>query len=427
MPNRAALLVLALAVVPLAADAQVPAYGDYELQARSNLLVNDNGWNLPPGSSFNSISAAINDAGWVAFPVQVVPVAGQPGSSAGVWKGRHGVGEIAVRHDPVGGGEVSVSDKVSINTAGQVAWIMNRDFSSYAIWRLEPDGSAAQVNLFPLTPAWLSNVDIDTAGAVGFQGRFGSNGRALASTVPGANPPDSVMHVADNTLNPGSPYVFIYSPAMNGQRVIAAKVNVDTTSQAEIRLFAADGASTLIARDRASDPASPFQGFDNGLDVNDAGQVAVALALADGGGRAVYRLQAGAEPVRIARVGDDGLLAIDFFAPALNNHGLVAFRGRDANGQAVFVGDGNGLVRVIARGDLVATDLGPGQLGQHIDNPSSWPVFSGAPGINDHGDVVVVAGLHPEGNTQVEWGTGVIVAWAAQADGIYANGFEAVP
>ncbi|MDZ3824811.1 MAG: hypothetical protein U0S76_14570, partial [Pseudoxanthomonas sp.] len=65
MPStRAALLALVL-LLPPAASAQLPAYGDYELQARSNLLVNDNGWNLPPGSSFNSISAAINDAGWV--------------------------------------------------------------------------------------------------------------------------------------------------------------------------------------------------------------------------------------------------------------------------------------------------------------------------------------------------------------------------
>ena len=43
------------------------------IDVRSNLLVNDNGYNLPPGSSFNSISADIDDSGRVAFPVQVVP------------------------------------------------------------------------------------------------------------------------------------------------------------------------------------------------------------------------------------------------------------------------------------------------------------------------------------------------------------------
>ena len=44
------------------AAAVLPEYGQIELQARSNLIVNDNGWNVPPGTSFNSISAAINDA-----------------------------------------------------------------------------------------------------------------------------------------------------------------------------------------------------------------------------------------------------------------------------------------------------------------------------------------------------------------------------
>lgn len=428
LPAAALAVMIGLTGASQHGSAQAPAYGALELQARSNLLVNDNGWNLPPGSSFNSITAAINADGWVSFPVQVVPVAGQSGSSAGIWRGRHGAGAIVARHDPLPGGEVSVSAATAINADGQVAYIVNRDFSTYTIWRYDPVADAtAQVNLFPLTPAFISSIGLSNAGVVGFQGRFGVNGRGFASTVPGAVPADSVIHVADSEINPGSPYVFLYSPAMNNARVIAGKVNVGSTSNAEIRLFAANGDSTLVARDRASDPASPFQGFDNGLSVNDAGQVAVALTLADGGGRAVYRLQAGQEPVRIARVGEHGITAIEFFAPAINAAGLVAFRGQSAAGQAVFVGDGSGApVRAIGKGDAVATDLGPGRLGQHIDNPNSWPVFSGAPGINDHGDIVAVAGLHPADNNQIEWGSGVIVAWTA-GDPIFTDGFEPPP
>jgi hypothetical protein len=131
--------------------------------------------------------------------------------------------------------------------------------------------------------------------------------------------------------------------------------------------------------------------------------------------------------VRIARVGDNGITAIEFFAPAINADGLVAFRGQSAAGQAIFVGDGSAApVRVLGKGDAVQTDLGPGRIGQHIDNPSSWPVFSGAPGINAHGDIVAIAGLHPDGNTQVEWGSGVIVAWTA-GDPIFVDGFETPP
>ena len=53
------------------------------------------GWNLPPGSSFNSISASINANAEVAFRVQVVPDAGDPGlSRPGVWLGAHGDGGL---------------------------------------------------------------------------------------------------------------------------------------------------------------------------------------------------------------------------------------------------------------------------------------------------------------------------------------------
>ena len=51
------LFILLLGSSATVAGAAVPTWPVIELQARTNLLVNDNGWNLPPGSSFNSISA----------------------------------------------------------------------------------------------------------------------------------------------------------------------------------------------------------------------------------------------------------------------------------------------------------------------------------------------------------------------------------
>ena len=55
------------------------------------------------------------------------------------------------------------------------------------------------------------------------------------------------------------------------------------------------------------------------------------------------------------------------------------------------------------------TDLGAAQIGQH----DTSPVFSGHPTINADGDVAFVAGLHPEGDSQSEWGSGVFVAYAS--------------
>ena len=64
---------------------------------------------------------------------------------------------------------------------------------------------------------------------------------------------------------------------------------------------------------------------------------------------------------------------------------FVVFRGQDANGQAVFVGDGKTLVRVIGKGDVVNTDQGPGQIGQHIDH-GAHRIRDGVVGVVDQGD-----------------------------------------
>lgn len=79
---------LALALATAGVGAQQPA--ELELQARTNLLVNDNGWNVPPGTSFSSISARINDVGKVVFPAGLVPT--PTGTAAGIWAGGHGMG-----------------------------------------------------------------------------------------------------------------------------------------------------------------------------------------------------------------------------------------------------------------------------------------------------------------------------------------------
>jgi hypothetical protein len=81
---------------PTAAEPDDAApYETIELQARTNLLVNDNGYNLPPGSSFNSITPAIDDDADVAFRVQLVYDQSDGTTRPGLWVGGHGSGSIA--------------------------------------------------------------------------------------------------------------------------------------------------------------------------------------------------------------------------------------------------------------------------------------------------------------------------------------------
>ncbi len=80
-------------------------------------------------------------------------------------------------------------------------------------------------------------------------------------------------------------------------------------------------------------------------------------------------------------------------------------------------------MRVVGQSTPVQTDLGSAQIGQH----DSSPIFAGKPGVNTRGDVVFVAGLHPTGNNQVEWGSGVFIAYADSSDTIFVDGFDAEP
>lgn len=413
--SRKLLCVLLLFFNSAVATAAVPDYAAPQLQARSNLLVNDNGYNLPPGSSFNSITAHINDSGRVAFAVQVVPDGA--GSGPGVWLGGNGTGAIVFLGPP----DALISSSLRLNNDGVVVFTLTDTASADGIYRYDPaTQQAARVGTAPVLPNSYGAVAVNNTGDIGFQANFGS-GRGYASRSAAGS---SVLHALDRGVDPGSSYTYLYTPDLDDARRIVAKVatSTDLTSATEIRRFAADGNSERLAANRGSDAASPIRQFDNSLALSDSGRVAfVASRFADSR-RAVYRID-DSGPVEIAVVDAAGpVREIDSFAPAINDAGLVAFRGRDANGQAIFVSDGSQLRRVVGKGDRVATDLGPGQIGQHN---STDAVFAGAPALNDRGDLVFVAALHPDGNNQVEWGSGVFVLAASEQ--IFGDGFELSP
>lgn len=409
--SRSGLVVLS--VLGAGASAALPDYAEFQLQARTNLIVNDEGFNLPPGASFNSISAHIDAAGGVSFPVQVVPVAG--GAAPGVWFGGNGAGAL-VHTGPQG---ALISSETHHDGGGRIVFTLVDTGGADGIYRYDPQaGSASRLSTTPLFPSSYGNPRLAGDGAVGYQANF-AGGRGLASTGSGG----SVLHVADRGLDPGSSWTFIYTPMLNAQRLHFAKVasSGDFVTATEIRSFDSAGGSQRLAANQGSDPGSGIRQFDNGLAVNDLGVVAFVASRASDQRRALYRSDGQTLTELVVASPGGPVTGIEFFRPAINNHGLVVFRATDAGGQALYLSDGNALVRVIGRGDLLQTDLGPGQIGQN--NPGD-AVFSGAPAINDAGDIVFIAALHPQGNDQIEWGTGVFIA-RASAQRILADGFEA--
>ena len=428
--NRNHLLCGALAAIFSTALAQAapPVYTDIELQARSNLIVNDNGWNVPPGTSFNSNSANLNDDGQVTFTAGVVPIDGSlTRSGAGIWIGGHGKGRfVAIHESGSPDGSMIIADRPGINASGQIAYYTSDDGGPYTLRRYDPVADqSSPVSVMPLTPTSFSNPNIAEDGAIGFKGKMGIGyGIAFGGAGPGT------LYAVDTNVDGASPYAYIYSPASNSARQIAVKVSTSDYSHNEIRLFNSATDSRLLVADKATDPNSPFATFDNGLALNAHGAIAVTVKLVTGNVRAIYRFTpgpSGVEAVEIARVESTGTIRdIESFAPAINDAGLVVFRAKDANGQAIYAGDGTSLVRVTGKGDVVTTDLGEAQLGQH----DSSPIFSGAPAVNNHGDVAFVAGVHPNGDNQVEWGSGVFVAHAERPvvdDTVFKDGFDPAP
>jgi hypothetical protein len=415
MPFRTALCAAFLVSASVAAHAALPGYDPPEIEARSNLLVNDEGFNLPPGSSFNSIDPAIDDAANVAFPVQIVP--GPGGGHPGVWFGANREGALVYE----GPSDAIISSASPLDHGGSIVFTLSKTGNADGLYLYDPvAGAAARVNTSPVLADYYGSPDLDADGDIGYQANL-TGGRALASTGEGG----SVIHIADRGLVPDSPYTYIYSPAFNDRRHIAAKVATsdDQFTAVEIRIFAADGSSQLILANQATDPASPYSKFDNSLALNNEDVVAVvATRVADN--RRVLVRSDGTTTVEIAAVDPAGTIRdIEFFAPAINDAGLVAFRAKDAGGQAIYVGDGIALERVIGDGDAVDTDLGAAEIGQ--DNASD-PIFSGKPAINARGDIAFIAGLYPAGDNQTEWGSGVFVtrARAVVTDRLFADGFE---
>ena len=409
-------LACAVAAAPTAYSA-LPSYSAVELQARSNLLVNDNGWNLPPGSSFNSISATINSSAQVAFRVQVVPDAGDPGlSRPGVWLGAHGIGGLVYTGDI----DASIDNEACINDAGDIAFTISSTGSGNSLYLYDAAaGSAAPIGTLPVIPNSYGSPCVNAAGDIGFQASF-SSGRAYAARI-GAT---TLIYAGDANVDPGSPYTYLYTPSFNASGLVAAKVatSPDQFSAVQIRAFSSNGSSQRLLANQATDAASPYSKFDNSLALADNGTIAVIATRVADNRRVVLRSD-GTTTTEIAAVDPAGtILELDSFAPTINDAGWVAFRARDADGQAVYLGDGTSLLRVVGNGDVVDTDLGIGQLGQH----DSSPVFAGHPSINAHGDIAFVAGLHPQGDNQIEWGSGVFVAYAVPGvdDLIFADGFD---
>lgn len=391
------------------AAAQVPAYSTFELEARSSFTA---AFNLPAGAFFANSTPQLGKDGKVAFDLEVLPAS----SGQGVWFGGGGSGSIVYSTVP----DAFVLS-VGLNNTGIAVW--DEAFASPSgLYRYDSTvPTSGLLTTQPIGASSWGSPRVNDAGQVGYRAGFSGVGQAFVS-YDGS--PTIAFHATEVGVVPGSPSSFLFTPSFNGARRIAGKVRLGATGQVDesrpdqVRVFAPDGSSVLIAEDVDSNASSAYTRFDNAVSLTDTGWVAFVANLVSGG-RGVF-LSDGTTTHTIATEAGPEISSIEFFAPAANEAGLVAFRAFDETGlRAVWVGDGASLRAVAREHDLLPTDLGTARIDQH----DASPVFGGSVTINSHGDVAFAAALTPPDDNQIEWGTGVFVALAS-ASAIFADGFE---
>lgn len=395
-------LVLAALGPALSMSASVPdSEGHLELQARTNIV---DGFNLPPFSSYNSMTPSLADSGQVAVSVSVV---GGDTSTVGVFLGSKGVGGLVWTD----GGDSFISD-CSLNGSGLAVWRLSDASPDGLYYYDDSDGSSGLLTTRPLGASYWTGIEVNASGQVGFRASFLGD-YAWVSYDGETNPP---FHAVDEGIDV-SPYWYLYTPSFNDSRLIAGKVSLAADhSHDQIVACTEDAVCTVLVEDRDADPSSDFTSFGNSVSLTNSGWVAFRAGL-DGGEDGVF-LTDGTTTVTIATTAMPEVSGIDAFAPSANDSGQVAFRAFDSVGlQAVFVGDGTDLVKVVTEHDLVPSDLGTARVDQHDDSV----VFAGSPSINSSGDVAFIASLTPPDDNQVEWGSGLFIAYRGV---LFADGFE---
>ncbi|WP_224366290.1 MXAN_5453 family MXYO-CTERM-anchored protein [Hyalangium versicolor] len=404
---------LGMLVLATPAGAALPDY-TLQLQARTNLIGNDSGaYNVAPGNLIaGSLQVPIARDRQVAFRLSITP----EGSSA-VWWGQDGRGS-RIYLLPHFGEDARTGDP-GINSLGDIAFGVAgaSDPVNNGLYLLNAQ-KPSEVRIFhePLGATDWQNLWLNEAGQLGFRALISGN-RVYGLMTPSGTGFQTVLLAKEKALDPSSPYEFLYAPTLNDKGQIAGVADVAAISTEyfqELRVFNADGTSTLIARSRGLDAASPIYRFASVQPaLNNPGKIAFLGTVRDPTGKNLLTLWlwTGTELRVLAQNGSGDIRELESFPPDINDSGLVVFRAFDSTGKrAVWVSDGQALKRVVTEHDIIPSDLGPARVDQ--ETPSS-PVFAGGPLINARGDVSVVAGLAPPDNDQEEWGTAIYVAQAA--------------
>lgn len=199
-------------------------------------------------------------------------------------------------------------------------------------------------------------------------------------------------------FNPKAAYIFY--PIIGPEGEIVMKTRDDSYAEsAPDRLWVYNKDWKVILEDRDANPESKWKSFRHQLSVE--GDKVLAIAT-DDTGEALILIDQGKVEV-IARAGKD-LSSFDGFGVKMRA-GTIVVRGEDLERKkAVYVKDEGPFRKLLAQGDIVHTDMGPGKV--HYQDRHA--IFYGAPGLDEKGNVYLQATLTDPDHPQTLMGVGLI-------------------
>jgi hypothetical protein len=371
MDTRVLVAVTGLLVSSIAM-AEVPLLWKVQLQCRSTNGSNIATFNLPAGASLTSQTPSINDAGQMA-----IRAAFSSGPLLdGIFLGSNGSGQLVVSSTTGSGfssSELDLTDSTLVLTRAGGSAVERRTLGG----ELEQlFGSPNGESIVTFSRArWQGS-------SVGYRGTTSNGVRKWIIDRIGSQGREQRSLLVDGA---GTNFLFLYAPSTNASLQMGGKVDDVQGNSAIIRVDAPGVINTVYS---STEPNVDF--IAGGTDMNNAGELAFFVRLNTSTGQrfTLYRDGAGAR-TQIAQAGDLGITSPTManFPPSISNSGWVAFRARDAAGDALFVGDGTTLRRIVGMNDIVRTDLGPIALGFNFGG-SNIQALSGTIDINSSNQIV---------------------------------------
>ncbi|MFG0326124.1 MAG: GC-type dockerin domain-anchored protein [Phycisphaerales bacterium JB037] len=361
------------------AAAEVPTEWEIRLVCRSSLDPGIVPYRLPFPSSLSSQQVSLDDDGSVAIRVVLAGSA-----TEGIFFGdADGGGIIASVNDadPFWSSDLDLKNgRIALSFLG---------FNDGAEVR---DTAGAVVQSFPIGgPQGIDDpgsLTMLSDGAIAARADFGSFKKNLFDEFVGGVRTQTL--VADTI---SGTYSFLFSPMANDSRQMVGKVIRVSDGNDEVIRWEADGSATTIAEEGVG-----YNAFVNSTALASDGRVAFTGRRSADSIWQVTRSDGVSESV-IAEGGEQGIDngSLANFPPVINADGWVAFRATQTGGPftstALFVGDGENLVRIVGPGDVLETDLGSLPAGFDFGGTTGFQIMNGSVDINDAGQVAFAAFL----------------------------------